>query len=123
MRGTDSRRIPISDCAHRRRLPPGIEISVISPDPMHSSLRVVHVYKSYPPVRGGIEGHIDLLTRLLVERGIGAEVLCARVPGSAAQEDRHGVRVHRCTPALTLASTPLPPTLPLALRRSEAHLV
>jgi glycosyltransferase involved in cell wall biosynthesis len=90
---------------------------------MHSPLRVVHVYKSYPPVRGGIEGHIDLLTRLLVESGIGAEVLCARVPGSAAQEERHGVCVRRCTPALTLASTPLPPALPLALRRSAAHLV
>jgi len=90
---------------------------------MYSPPRVVHVYKSYPPVRGGIEGHIDLLTRLLVERGVGAEVLCARVPGSAAREDRHGVSVHRCAPAFTLASTPLPPTLPLALRRSQAALV
>ena len=90
---------------------------------MHSQLRVVHVYKSYPPVRGGIEGHIDLLTRLLVERGVQAEVLCARVPGSAAHEQRNGVGVHRCTAALTLASTPLPPTLPLALWRSDAHVV
>ena len=90
---------------------------------MHSQLRVVHVYKSYPPVRGGIEGHIDLLTRLLAERGIQAEVLCTRVPGSAPREQRHGVQVQRCTSALTLASTPLPPALPLALRRSEAHIV
>ena len=90
---------------------------------MQSQLRVAHVYKSYPPVRGGIEGHIDLLTRLLVERGIHTEVLCARVSGSVAREVRHGVRVHRCTTPLTLASTPLPPTLPAALRRSDAHIV
>lgn len=90
---------------------------------MHSQLRVVHVYKSYPPVHGGIEGHIDLLTRLLVERGIYAEVLCARAPGSAAREQRHGVEVHRCTSALTLASTPLPPALPAALHRSNARIV
>ena len=90
---------------------------------MHSQLRVVHVYKSYPPVRGGIEGHIDLLTRLLVDRGVCAAVLCARAPGTAAREERHGVDVRRCRAALTLASTPLPPALPWALHRSAAHLV
>ena len=90
---------------------------------MRSRLRVVHVYKSYPPMRGGIEGHIDLLTRLLVDRGIHAEVLCARMPGSMAREERHGVHVQRCTTLLTLASTPMPLTLPAALRRSNAHLV
>ncbi len=90
---------------------------------MHSQLRVVHVYKSYPPVRGGIEGHIDLLTRLLVERGIQTEVLCARAPGSAAREVRNGVQVSRCTSPLALASTPLPPALPAMLRRSTADIV
>jgi glycosyltransferase involved in cell wall biosynthesis len=90
---------------------------------MSSQLSVVHVYKTYPPVRGGIEGHIALLTRLLVVRGVRPEVLCVREPGTRRDEARDGVHVHRCTSALTLASAPLPPLLPLALRRSRADIV
>jgi rhamnosyl/mannosyltransferase len=90
---------------------------------MSSQLRVLQVYKAFPPVRGGIEGHVDLLARLLTERGVGVEVLCARPAGSAAAEMRGGVHVRRCAPALTVASTPLPPGLPLALRRSDADVV
>jgi len=90
---------------------------------MSAAFRVVQVYKSYPPVRGGVEGHIDLLTRLLVRRGIESEVLCARSPGTASEERRAGVHVRRCAAPLTLASTPVPPLLPWALRRSEADIV
>ena len=39
---------------------------------------VVHIYKDYPPAWGGIEGHVDLLTRLLAERGLPTQVLCSR---------------------------------------------
>jgi rhamnosyl/mannosyltransferase len=84
---------------------------------------VVHVYKDYPPVRGGIEGHIDVLARFLAERQAGVEVLCSRRPGLAGSEKRAGVRVHRCFTPLTLASTPLPPWLPLTLWRSTAAVV
>ncbi len=90
---------------------------------MTPSLSVVHVYKSFPPVRGGIEGHVDLLTRLLARQGLRPEVLCASAPGAPADEVRDGVRIHRCTPLLTLASTPLPPALPWRLRRSPAEIV
>jgi len=84
---------------------------------------VLHVYKGYPPVRGGIEGHVDLLTRLLVERGVTAEVLCAQARGAARQETRHGVYVRRCAAPLTVAATPLPPGLPWAVRRSRADII
>jgi rhamnosyl/mannosyltransferase len=83
----------------------------------------VHVYKDALPVRGGIEGHVDTLTRLLVERGVRAEILCSRVRGTPAHEERAGVRIRRCTAPLRLASTPLPPALPWALRRSSADVV
>lgn len=86
-------------------------------------MRVVHVYKGYPPVRGGMEGHIDLLTRLLVQKGMPADVLTVRVPGTPRFEQRDGVRVARCWSAFTLASTPLPPLLPWALRRNTADIV
>ena len=86
-------------------------------------LRVVHVYKTYPPVRGGIEGHIDLVTRLLAADGFEAEVLCTAAGGAPARERRAGVEVRRCAAPLALASTPLPPLLPLALRQSRADVV
>jgi glycosyltransferase involved in cell wall biosynthesis len=90
---------------------------------MSSQLSVVHVYKGYPPVRGGIEGHIDVLTRLLAVRGVRPEVLCVRTSGTSSDETRDGVRVHRCTSLLTLASSPLPPALPWQLRRNQADIV
>jgi rhamnosyl/mannosyltransferase len=88
---------------------------------MHAD--VVHVYKDFPPVRGGIEGHIDLLTRALAVLGVRSEVLCRRPSGVPGRETRDGVEVRRCRAPITLASTPLPPALPLALRRSRAPLV
>jgi len=74
-------------------------------------------------VRGGIEGHVDTLTRLLVERGVEAEVLCSRPRGTPGHEERAGVEIRRCAAPLRIASTPLPPTLPFWLRRSPAQLV
>ncbi len=84
---------------------------------------VVHVYKDYPPVRGGVESHVDVLTRLLVERGVSAEVLCSRRPETVRSEERFGVHVRRCASPLALASTPLPAGLPAALWRSRAKLI
>lgn len=89
--------------------------------PSHPS--VVHLYKDYPPVLGGIEGHIDLLTRLLGNRGVRCEVICARTNDAPRGEQRGAVRIRRCFAPITLASTPLPPFLPCALRRSAAEIV
>jgi rhamnosyl/mannosyltransferase len=90
---------------------------------MTTQRRVVHVYKAYPPVRGGIEGHIALLARLSAAHGVTASVLCARAPGEAATSCDGPVAVHRCLAPLTLASTPLPPALPRALHQHPADLV
>lgn len=92
-------------------------------DPSIPSARVVHIYKGYPPVRGGIESHLDLLTRLLAANGTSSEVLCAAVPGVAAVEQRAGVVVRRLPTLATFASTPLTPALPWALHRSPAPII
>ena len=84
---------------------------------------VVHVYKDFPPVLGGIENHIAVLGRFLSRRGLEVDVVCARHRGLPAIEERDGVRVERCRSLTTIASTPLPPGLPLALRRSPARIV
>lgn len=90
---------------------------------MPSSPTAVHLYKGYPPALGGIEGHVDLLTRLLGDQGIHCEVLCARTQDGPRLEQRGRVFVRRCFAPLTLASTPLTPLLPLALWRSRAAIV
>lgn len=84
---------------------------------------VVHVYKDFPPVFGGIENHVATLSRSLAERGLRVGVLCSRHGGQAGVEEVDGVRVRRCRSALTLASTPLPPSLPWRLRRDPARIV
>lgn len=86
-------------------------------------LSSVHVYKGFPPVRGGIEGHVDLLTRMLVEQGTRCEVICAAADGAPAREQHGAVAVHRLPVLATLASTPLTPSLPGALRKSGADIV
>jgi rhamnosyl/mannosyltransferase len=90
---------------------------------MRTQRRVVHVYKTYPPVRGGIEGHIALLARLSAAHGVTASVLCTRPVGAAAASCDGPIAVQRCMAPLTLASTPLPPTLPWALHQHPADIV
>jgi rhamnosyl/mannosyltransferase len=86
-------------------------------------VRVVHIYKGFAPIPGGIEGHVETLARALRAQDVYAEVLCARPKGSVAMEIRDGVPVHRCRAPLEAFSTPLPPGLPKALRQSGADLV
>lgn len=84
---------------------------------------VVHVYKDFPPVFGGIENHIATLGSGLVARGLRVDVLCSRHAGMPAVEDTGGMRVERCRSLATVASTPLPPGLPWSLRRNPARIV
>lgn len=88
-----------------------------------SNPSVVHVYKGFPPTRGGIEGHIDLLTRLLAEDGRRCEVICAATSGAPSIQQHGRVDVRRLPILATVASTPLTPTLPFALRQSRAAIV
>ncbi len=55
-------------------------------------LSVVHIYKDSQPVRGGIERHVEVLTRQLAAGDVRAEVLCSRSPGPpvvSCARDRH----------------------------------
>jgi rhamnosyl/mannosyltransferase len=84
---------------------------------------VVHVYKDFPPVFGGIENHVATLARALAERHLEVDVLCSRRAGLAGREQVDGIRIERCWSPFALASTPLPPALPWRLRANPAGIV
>ncbi|MEF3273029.1 MAG: glycosyltransferase [Chloroflexus sp.] len=74
-------------------------------------MHIVQIYKDYPPVRGGIEGHLQLLSEGLAARGHRVTVLFT-------SEDRHGWRARRngveliATPRwATIARAPFSPAL------------
>lgn len=89
------------------------------------SMRILHLYKAYPPVKGGIENTVELLAE--AQAALGHEVsVIVSAGGLLGQRDRkNGVEVVRLGRLAELASTPISPGLPLALlgRRVDiAHL-
>lgn len=80
-------------------------------------MRVLHIYKSYPPVVGGIEHHVRLLAEGQAKRGLDVTVLTASANGRASETDESGVRVIRTRSWATIASTPLSPGLARWVRR------
>ncbi|MBU6332879.1 MAG: glycosyltransferase [Chloroflexi bacterium] len=70
-------------------------------------MRIVHLYKAYPPVFGGIEQHLRDLCEGLAARGHQVTALTV-APGRRTRiTDRGGVRLITAAGLATLASTPL----------------
>jgi len=79
-------------------------------------MRILHVYKDYAPVLGGIENHIRALAEAQVRDGHQVTVLvCNRGPHTV-EENLNGVRVIKVGRVTTVASTPLSPDFPRVLR-------
>jgi len=71
-------------------------------------LKVLQIYKDYyPPVRGGIEGHINLLATGLKRRGIEVSVLVSNTRFRVVKEEIDGIRVVRAPQVGRFASAPL----------------
>lgn len=85
--------------------------------------RILHVYKDYPPVMGGIEGHLHMLAAAQAARGHDVTVLVTAPTGPTRTTIEDGVRVIRARRLATLASTPISPALWRALRRQPAEVV
>lgn len=80
-------------------------------------MRILHVYKDYDPVLGGIENHIRLLAEGQAARGHQVAVLVTSLTPRTTVEDRGGVRVIKAGRAMTLSSTPISLSLPVYLAR------
>jgi len=78
-------------------------------------MRILHLYKAYPPTKGGIENTVELLAESQVAAGHQVTVLVSADGLRPRVERVAGVAVVRMPRLVELASTPLSPTLPLRL--------
>lgn len=80
-------------------------------------MHIVHVYKDYFPVLGGIENHIRVLAQAQARSGHDVTVLVCSPNLRSWSELRDGVRIVRCGRLATIASMPISLAQPLALAR------
>jgi len=90
-------------------------------------MRVLHIYKDYAPVVGGIENHIRDLTEGLRARGIDAQALVTNTGPHTVRETIGGVPVVKAGRLLNVSSAPISLDFYAHLRRLErgaeiAHL-
>jgi glycosyltransferase involved in cell wall biosynthesis len=88
-------------------------------------MNILHIYKDYYPVVGGIENHLRQLAEAQAARGHRVTVLATGPSRRTRTELRAGVRVLYAGRLATPASTPLSLALPLELRGQRpdiAHL-
>ncbi len=87
-------------------------------------MNILHIYKDYPPVMGGIEYHIRWLAQAQAARGHEVTVLVTNPAGmETTARVEQGVRVIRASRVVTLASTPISLSLPRLLLRQDPDVV
>lgn len=86
-------------------------------------MKILHVYKDYYPIRGGIENHIKTLAEAQAAAGHQVTVLVTNPGREKPDVLLNGVRVVRAARLATVASTPLSVTFPSLLRTLEADIV
>jgi len=88
-------------------------------------VKILHIYKDYYPVLGGIENHLRTLAEAQARRGHEVTVLVTGPGRATVRETLNGVRVIKAGRLATVASAPLSVALPLELARLSpdvAHL-
>ena len=82
-------------------------------------MKIVHLYKDYDPVVGGIENHIKLLAESQAHRGHDVTVLVTSQGRRTERYTQKGVRVIKAARLAHVASTPL--SLPLVSLLCQPH--
>ncbi|MBM4461384.1 MAG: glycosyltransferase [Chloroflexi bacterium] len=87
-------------------------------------MKILHIYKDYFPILGGIENHVKLLAEGQAAAGHDVMVLVANPTAArTASTIENGVRVIRAGRLATVASTPLSLALPWQLLRQRPDVV
>ncbi|HEY81164.1 MAG TPA: glycosyltransferase [Caldilineae bacterium] len=87
-------------------------------------MRILHIYKDYHPVFGGIENHLRWLAKAQAARGHDVTVLVTNPAGlRTTMGSEQGVQVIRAARFATLASTPLSLALPLIHAQQNPDIV
>ena len=87
-------------------------------------MRILHIYKDYPPILGGIENHVQLLAQGQAAAGHDVTVLVTNPAGARTTvATENGVAVIRAGRLATVASTPLSVALPWRLLRQRPDVV
>jgi glycosyltransferase involved in cell wall biosynthesis len=85
-------------------------------------LRILHVYKDYYPVVGGMENHIRTLARGTAARGLEVTVLVTSRTRGTEISEMEGVKIVKASRLATLASTPISLALFSWIMRLEADI-
>jgi rhamnosyl/mannosyltransferase len=86
-------------------------------------VKILHLYKDYYPVLGGIENHIKVLAEAQAAAGHQVIVLACDVGWRTRIEELNGVRVIKAGRLTTAASMPLSLTQPVILARLGPDIV
>jgi rhamnosyl/mannosyltransferase len=89
---------------------------------MTRRLKVLHVGKFYPPHHGGMESHVELLSRL-TRAEVEVEVVVSNDGPQTVRETVDGVPVTRIGTRLRLASASFGPGMAKAIRAAGADIV
>ena len=86
------------------------------------TLKILHVYKDYyPPVKGGIECHLNLLANGLMKNGIDVQVLISNTANKYEQEVFNGIKVLKAPQLGRFYSAPLTPSFHFYLQKLGKH--
>ena len=85
-------------------------------------MRILHIYKDYYPILGGIENHVRSLAEGQAAAGHSVTVLVTSLTRQTEEVELNGVRVVKAGRLATVASTPLSLALPRSLRRLPADI-
>jgi glycosyltransferase involved in cell wall biosynthesis len=87
------------------------------------SMRILHVYKDYFPVLGGIENHVRVLAESQARAGHQVIALVCSLGSRTTVEELNGVKVVKSGRVATVASMPISLSQPLAVARLRPEII